>query len=707
MTQRAGVDVGGTFTDVVALGGGRGGRAGGRLQVTVVKLPSTPEDQSAGVVAGLDAAGVPGARLVAHGTTTATNAVLERRVARTVLVTTEGFRDVLTIGRQERPALYDLSVVRPEPLVPRERVVTVRERTGSDGTPVVALSGAEVERVVAAVAALEPESVALCLLFAYAGDTHEVLLADALGARFGPAVPVTRSSALLPEFREYERASTVALDAAVAPVLRRYLTGLAARLPAARVTVMTSGGGTASLAQAAAAPVLTLLSGPAAGVVAAAAAARSAGFRDAIAFDMGGTSTDVCLVRDGRPDMAAEAAIGGLPFRTPAVAVHTVGAGGGSIAALDAGGALRVGPRSAGARPGPACYGHGGDEPTVTDAHCALGHLADGRELGGGLRLQRAAAERALSQVGVGVGTVGEPARSRPGAGSAATAVLPAVTEAGSRSGAGSAATAEGVLTVVRATMARALRRVSTERGVDPAGLALVAYGGAGPLHATALARELGCAAVVVPPSPGVLSALGLLLAPPRHEASRTVMATPDDPGLEGRWEDLAAEAVAAVEAAQGGDLDAGTDGDRGAVTVTRWADLRYAGQSHELRLLVDEPGADLAALLHAAHERAYGYAVPDEPVRVVTLRAVAEGRPALAAPVPAPQVPNGGVPERRGIGVGGGWVEVDVWQRDGLAPGQRIEGPALVEQPDTTTLLQPGDDAEVAADGALVVRGW
>lgn len=651
-SRRAGVDVGGTFTDVVALLGSG--------EVRVEKVASTPADQSAGVVAGLARAGVPDARLVAHGTTTATNAVLERRVARTVLVTTEGFRDVLTIGRQERPALYDLSVVRPEPLVPRERVVTVRERTGPDGKPVVALADDEVDRVVAAVAALSPESIALCLLFAYAGDAHEVRVAEALAARLGPTVPLTRSSALLPEFREYERASTVTLDAAVAPVMRRYLSGLAARLPATRVTVMTSGGGTVPLARAAAAPVTTLLSGPAAGVVAAAAAARSAGFADAVAFDMGGTSTDVCLIRDGRPDMAAEAVIGGLPFRTPAVGVHTVGAGGGSIAVVDAGGALRVGPRSAGARPGPACYGHGGDQPTVTDAHCALGHLDDGRELGDGLRLDRRAAERALARVGGGPAAV----------------------------------TAAGVLTVVRATMARALRRVSTERGVDPAGLALVAYGGAGPLHATALARELGCAAVVVPPWPGVLSALGLLLAPPRHEASRTVMAAPDDPGLEGLWEDLSAEAAAEVE---------------GPVTVTRWADLRYAGQSHELRLPVDEGGADVAALLHAAHERAYGYAVGDEPVRVVTLRAVAEGEPALAtAPPPRPRAGVGAAGgERRRVGIGHDRVEVELVQRGDLVAGDRLDGPVLIEQPDTTTLLLPGDRAEVAADGALVVRGW
>ncbi|HUH08349.1 MAG TPA: hydantoinase/oxoprolinase family protein, partial [Egibacteraceae bacterium] len=364
----AGVDVGGTFTDIVLIG------LDGRP--TAVKAPTTPHDQGEAVSVGLRQAMNGSDRapaLVAHGTTTATNAVLERKVARSVLVTTDGFADVLTIARQNRPLLYDLAATRPAPLIPRDRVVTVAERTAPDGRPLLALTEDELRRVSDEVAALEPESVAVSLLFAYAGAAHEARLCEALRERLG--VPVTRSSVLLPEFREYERASTCALNAAVAPVMRRYLSGLRGRLPRSAITVMTSGGGTVALEAAAEDPVHTLLSGPAAGVVAAAAVARSAGFADAVAFDMGGTSTDVCLIRDGRPQMASEAEIAGLPFRTPAVAIHTVGAGGGSLAWVDRGGALRVGPRSAGARPGPACYGHGGIEPTVTDAHCALGHL--------------------------------------------------------------------------------------------------------------------------------------------------------------------------------------------------------------------------------------------------------------------------------------------------------------------------------------------
>ncbi len=478
----AGVDVGGTFTDVVVHVEGRAPRA--------VKVPTTVRNQAEGVARGLSEGWHGEVRLLAHGTTTATNALLERKTARTVLVTTEGFADILQIGRQDRPSLYDLSVTRPDPLVPHGLVVTVTERTGPRGEQIVELTQDEVDRVVDEVDRRDPESIAVSLLFAYANDDHERRLERAL---VGIGAPISRSSALLPEFREYERTSTCVLNAAVEPVMRRYLSNLAERVPGPTITVMTSSGGTAGIDFAAAAPVHTLLSGPAAGVVAAGAVASEAGFADAVAFDMGGTSTDVCLIRDGEPEIATAAQIDGLPFRTPAVAVHTVGAGGGSIAWMDSGGALRVGPRSAGADPGPACYGLGGTEPTVSDAHCALGHLDPRRELGGGLRLDRARAVAALEGLPRGSGG------------------------------------AHGILTVVRATMARALRRVSTEQGVDPSGLALVAYGGAGPLHATALAREVGCRAVVVPPAPGVLSALGLLLAPPRFEASRTVMAEVDD----------------------------------------------------------------------------------------------------------------------------------------------------------------------------------
>ena len=646
----AGVDVGGTFTDVVVLIGDGPPRA--------VKVPTTPEDQSAGLVEGLAVAGSPQAlSVLAHGTTTATNAILERRTARTVLVTTEGFRDLLEIGRQDRPSLYDLAVVRPEPLVERALVVPVAERMSAEGAAIMALQPGEIDRVVDAVAALAPEAVAVCLLFSYANDAHERALCDALVDRLD--VPVTRSSELLPEFREFERASTCALDAAVGPVMRRYLGALRNRVPDVDVSVMTSGGGVAALEAAAAAPVLTLLSGPAAGVVAAAATARDAGFPDALAFDMGGTSTDVCLIRDGRPEIATAASIGGLVFGTPSVAIHTVGAGGGSLAWIDSGGALRVGPQSAGAVPGPACYGRGGQAATVTDAHAALGHLLDGQPLGsGGLTLDRDAAAAALS--------------SLPGFDDARQA-------------------AAGVVDVVHATMLRALQRVSTEQGVDPSGLALVAYGGAGPLHAAALARDLGCAAAVIPPAPGVLSALGLLLAPPRKEVSRTVMVTWDADGrlaLDREWEALDAAARNSVSSA----------------TVALVADCRYAGQSHELRIPRPADG-DLAAAFAAAHATAYGYALDDEVVEVVTLRAIAEGVPALDSPPAHWDHGDAASPDFTTVVLDGADLTVPVVQRGALAAGAVVEGPALVVQADTTAWLAPGDVADLHAGGSLVVR--
>ena len=653
----AGVDVGGTFTDVVI--------HDGRGQPRAVKVPTTTDDQSMGVAEGLQEAGVAaGLALLAHGTTTATNAILERRVARVVLVTTDGFGDVLQIARQNRPALYDLSVTRSPPLVPQDRVVGLVERMAPSGEVVVPLEEEEIARVVQAVIDREPESVAISLLFSYANGDHERRLAQALSSL---GVPVTVSHALLPEFREYERTSTVTLNAAVAPVMRRYIANLHERVRESTITVMTSGGGTVGTAFAAEAPVHTLLSGPAAGVVAAGAIARAAGYPDAVAFDMGGTSTDVCLILDGAPQVATQSEISGLPFMTPAVDVHTVGAGGGSIAWVDGGGALRVGPRSAGARPGPASYGFGGTEPTVTDAHCVLGHFDVRRQLGGGLRLDRQRAVAALER-------------------------LPRET-----------GRAYGVLAVVRAAMLRALRKVTTERGVDPSSLALVAYGGAGPLHATALARELGCQAVIVPPAPGVLSALGLLLAAPRFEVSRTVMRPADDAGLSSLWTDLGERARAELQ----------NQGVREGISTAWFADVRYRRQSHELRVPVASEGGDVAALagqFHRAHSEAYGYAMADEPVIVVTVRAVAYGAPTLEAP---PSVWDQGQPrerDERNIGISrpdgtGHTVAASIVSRASLQPLDKVKGPALIEQPDTTTLLAPGDVAVVDEFHNVVVR--
>jgi N-methylhydantoinase A len=527
-----GVDVGGTFTDGVLL-------EDGRIRTVKVRTARRQEEAVLATAAALGGA----VERFAHGTTTATNALLERRGARTAFVANEGFEHLLHLGRQTRAHLYRLCEPNPEPLVPLERCAGVRGRLGPEGE-LVPLDLRTLPQ-------LDAEAVAVCLLFSFRDASHERTVAAELRRR---GHHVVASHEVAPEFREYERASTTAADAYLGPVAGRYLAALAGLCAVAGLPeplVMRSSGGVAPLAQAAAHPVHAVLSGPAAGAAGAAAIARLAGRPDALAFDMGGTSTDVCLIRDGRVERTAGRAVGGLPLRLPSVDVHTVGAGGGSIVRRDAGGAIRVGPESSGADPGPACYGLGGTTATVTDANLLLGRLP--AELPGGIRLDRAAAERALAGL--------DPADA---------------------------------VAVVNAEMVRALRVVSVERGVDPRGLALVAFGGAGPLHACALAEELGMRTVLVPESAGVLSAFGLVAGEERRDSVRSIVRP----------------------LAECGDLPG--EGE---------ADLRYRGQSHELTVPL---GGDLARAFHAAHERLYGYADQDREVELVALR-TAEVRPAPA----------------------------------------------------------------------------
>jgi N-methylhydantoinase A len=537
-----GVDVGGTFTDGVLLEDGR---------IRTAKVP-TARHQEDSVLAAAAALG-GGAERFAHGTTTATNALLERRGARTAFVANEGFEHLLHLGRQTRAHLYRLCEPNPEPLVPLERCAGVRGRVGPDGE-LVPLD-------LSTLPELDAESVAVCLLFSFRDFAHERAVAAELRRR---GHHVVASHEVAPEFREYERASTTAADAYLGPVAGRYLAALAERcveegLP--EPLVMRSSGGVASLAEAAAHPVHAVLSGPAAGAAGAAAIAGLAGRPDALSFDMGGTSTDVCLIRDGRVERTAGFAVGGLPLRLPSVDIHTVGAGGGSLVRRDAGGAIRVGPESAGAEPGPACYGLGGSSATVTDANLLLGRLP--AELPGGLRLRREAAERALAGIDPG-----------------------------------------DAIEVVNAELQRALRVVSVERGIDPRGLALVAFGGAGPLHACALADELGMRTVLVPEAAGVLSALGLVAGEERRDSVRSVVR----PLAECR--ELPGEGE---------------------------ADLRYLGQSHELTVPL---GGDLAEGFHAAHERLYGYADPARAIELVAVR--------TAEVTPAPPLRLGTAQRRR-----------------------------------------------------------
>jgi N-methylhydantoinase A len=525
-----GVDVGGTFTDAVLLANGA---------VYTVKVPTRPAQEESVVESArlaLEQAGVPAVVRFGHGTTVATNALLERKGARTAFVATEGFEHLLHLRRQDRAHLYRLELDHPEPLVPLERCVGVRERIGPEGvvTPLALDTLPD----------LDAEAVAVCLLFAFRDPSHERAVADEVRRRL-PDAHVVASHEVAPEFREYERASTTAADAYLGPAVARYLRALGhatreAGLP--EPLVMRSSGGVATLEEAAAHPAVILVSGPAAGVVATERIARLSGVENAIAFDMGGTSTDVCLVAAGAAVRAEGREVAGFPIQVPMVDIHTVGAGGGSIAWRDTGGALRVGPHSAGADPGPACYGRGGTEPTVTDANLCLGRLP--ATLPGGLELDRDAALAALGGL--------DPA---------------------------------DVIEVVNAEMLRALRVVSVERGHDPRDFALVAFGGAGPLHACALADELGSERVLVPAAAGVLSALGLVVSDERRDHVRTVVAPLREAG----------------ELPREGD-----------------ASLRYRGQSFELRVPL---GPGLEERFHRAHAEHYGYADPDREVELVALR--------------------------------------------------------------------------------------
>ena len=642
------MDVGGTFTDLVAVVDG---------DVRTAKVPSTPRDQALGVLEAFGSTDVDELEVAAfsHGTTVATNALLERGGARTALVTTEGFRDVLEIGRQNRPSLYDLAKDRPPPLVPRELRFTVRERMGPAGV-LIPLDEASVRAAASELRAAKVEAVAVCLLFAFLHPAHERRVGELLTVEL-PDVQVSLSSEVLPEFREYERFSTTAADAYLTPSLSAYLRKLSQRAAQAALpapALMQSAGGLSSFDGAAEHAAAFLLSGPAAGVVGAAYVARSSGYESVITFDMGGTSTDVAPVVDGKVETTTETVVGGVPIRFPAVDVQTVGAGGGSVAWVDAGGALRVGPRSAGAEPGPAAYGKGGEEPTVTDANLVAGYLADGATLGGEVVLRRELAESALARVAEPLGLD----------------VL---------------AAALGVIRVANAEMLRALRLVTVERGLDPRDFALVAFGGAGPMHACALAEELGMRTVLVPKASGVLSALGLVVSDVRRDYVRPVLGGNED----------AEAALAALEQRAVQDLHA--------PSLVRRADLRYRGQAFELTVDADD-GTELEGAFHAAHEERYGFRVDDRPVELVNVRLTASvpvETPALREPSPDASA----AVERRRASFEGDWVDVAVFDRTCLGAGSEVGGPAIVEFPEATCVVRPEWRGRIDDAGTLVLQ--
>ena len=672
-----GVDIGGTFTDLVIAREGQGCR--------VFKVPSTPTDPSAAVLsavrelprlAGVDACDI---RRFLHGTTIATNAVLERKGAKTGLITTQGHRDVLEIGRQKRRTLYSVILEPQTPvfLAPRHLRMEVRERLSVEGEALVPMDEESVLTAIRSLAGLGVESIAVSFLYAHLNPLHEQRTRDLI-QREHPDVSVSLSSDVDPAFREYERTAVTAFDAYVKPVVNRYLehlgTGLRQEGVRAPVQVIQSRGGLSASTVAARRPVRLFLSGPAAGVIGGAWAGACCGHRNLITVDIGGTSSDIALVRSGEPLLRPECEIAGYPVRVPAVDVNTIGAGGGSIAWLDGAGGLRVGPQSAGSDPGPACYGRGGNHPTVTDASIVLGYLDPDNFAGGALTLAPEAAHRAIA------------------------------TQIAGPMGLEVAEAALGIHRVMNAQLAEGIRYVSLRQGFDPRDFILVPFGGAGPLHATALAGELGIRCVLIPRYPGVLAAMGLLLAPTEHEVSaafpRTVgsIARTELDAVLGRL-DTECDALMEAETSDGRKHE-----------IRYYADVAYAGQSYHLEIPVHldrpDPLTDLTRDFCAEHERLYAYST-DSPINIVNLRAVHRlrgGDTLTVDPLPAPGSPVGqgrrliriaGIPEP---------MFAAVQDRTTLAQGAEIVGPAIVEQADSTTLIEPGWRATVLPDGAMML---
>jgi N-methylhydantoinase A len=684
---RIGIDTGGTFTDFVVARGSR---------LTAFKAASTPRNPAEAILSGIErilADAEDSGFEIVHGTTVATNALLERRGARTALITTEGFEDVIEIGRQARPDLYNLMVTRHEALVPCDLRFGASERTGPDGSIVGGLDEGSLEKIVRLISNHQPpvESVAVCLLFSFANPAHEKIIAHALEPI---DLPVSLSHKILPEYREYERTSTVVINAYLVPLMSRYLSALVEglksvssrqwavgskraagtahrKLPTANLRVMQSNGGSVSAATAAAEPVRAILSGPAGGVVGALRVCADAGIRDIITFDMGGTSTDVALCR-GEARTTNEALVAGLPVAVPVIDIHTVGAGGGSIARVDDAGALRVGPESAGADPGPACYGRG-NEVTVTDANLMLGRFGGASLLGGEMPIDAGRSRSVLTRL------AGEMARfaERP------------VTPEGA---------ALGVIRVANANMEAALRVVSVERGQDPRLFTLVSFGGGGGLHVCELAAALRVPRIIVPRSPGTLSALGVLLGDVVKDYSRTVMKSAT--GLDAR--ELERDFTALEEKAVRDLKCEGFGADK--MKLHRSVAIRYAGQSFEIDVAW---GGRIDARFHAAHRARYGYADNSRPIEIVSLRVRATGvtQKPRAKRWPPGQTRSARPANTARVYLSERSVKVPVYARDDLSPGVRFTGPAIITEYSSTTLIPPHFKGEVDRWLNLVIR--
>lgn len=667
-----GVDVGGTFTDFSA-------RNTSSKQVHVHKRPSTPDDPSRAILDGLrellDKGGIDGSSIgrIAHGTTVATNALLQRRGARVGVVTTKGFRDLLEIGRQVRPKIYDLQADAPAPLAQRQNRLEIAERIGPAGEVIVPLVGADISTLIEQVRRLDGiDSIAVCMLFSFLNPSHEQQVASALRAAF-PEIFVSISSDVQPEFREYERFSTTAINAFLQPEVSRYMDKLSLAIegvaPHAKLGIFQSSGGLMSVSRASEFPVRTALSGPAAGAIGAAASGKQSKIENIVTLDMGGTSTDVCLIRNGKTEIANMRDIAGFRIRLPMVDIHTVGAGGGSIAHIGTDGLMRIGPESAGAVPGPACYGKGGDQPTVSDANVVLGRLPE--TLAGGLALDRGKAVTAIAKI--------------------ADQLELSVTE-----------TALGIAGIVTSNMTRAIRAVSTEKGHDPRNFTLMPFGGAGGLHATDVAKALGIARVIIPNAPGILCADGLIESDLQENFVATCRVQLGDALTDVRT------AVAGLSAQADVWIKAETDGAGEAQKIAS-IDMRYVGQNYELPVLIGSavtdpvlpPAEDLIEAFFDAHLRSYGYVDRDAPVEVMNVRLKAVSP--LSQTAGQAENPKGPAKPEFHQDV---WFEsaaaisTPVYRRDILPIGTTFAGPAIITQFDATTVVPP--DATLLVDGAL-----
>lgn len=676
---RIGIDVGGTFTDFTMIDEDRG-------VVHFHKVPSTPQDPSEAIATGIGQMladhGVSPSQVshVGHGTTVATNLIIERKGARVGLITTQGFRDVLEIGRQTRPHLYDYSVGKPPVAVPREFRVEVRERINAQGDVLTALDSEQVRAAARKFAQAGIDAVTICFLHAYRNPAHEQAAARIVAEEM-PDAYVSLSSEVLPEFREYERLSTTVLNAAVGPKMARYLERFLQRVRELDIAhephTIHSNGGLMSIATVRQYPVRTCLSGPAAGVVGAAAVGRAIGSLNLVTFDVGGTSTDVSLICDGRPLFTSHRQVAGYPVKTPMVDIHVIGAGGGSIAWLDDAGALKVGPHSAGAVPGPVGYGRGGTEPTITDAEIALQRLNPVALLNGRMPVHAEAARQVIdARVARPLGLDRETA-------------------------------AEGILRIAAANMSRAIRAVSTERGYDLSQFALYAYGGAGPLHAVEVAEECGIPVVIVPQEPGTMCARGILLSDISFDFVRSEISL----ASEATW-----AGVSAIFDGLRGQAERWLDDERvePALRLTRSAiDARYEGQNFEVQVSLDDTGAggyaEFARRFNEAHEREYGYTVEDRKVQIINCRMQAVGQ-VVKAPLASRHV--GGtlldarIGERRAyFGARHGWLDTPVYDRERVPTGVRFTGPALLEEMSSTTVVGAGQDVVVDEFGNLIIR--